>query len=176
MVMVRVRIRAGLVSTPTLKHDSLQKKIGPGLGPGPAPASTPPFTDTPHVHLTLKVMVMIGDCWISIRFVCFFVWRFVACDRPVSGNINLLVYLENNFWSSLRISLLHLLEYINVLLLPLFFRAKLGERAIFWFTVTAPQFKWLTEQKNLKSLRSLNKAQRDATNFTLISKHEFKDL
>ena len=84
-------------------------------------------------------MVMIGDCWISIRFVCFFVWRFVACDRPVSGNINLLVYLENNFWSSLRISLLHLLEYINVLLLPLFFSGQAGRaRYILIYSNRAP--------------------------------------
>ena len=42
--------------------------------------------------------------WISIRFVCFCVSRFVACDRPVSGN-NRPDCFEDVSWSFLFLSL-----------------------------------------------------------------------
>ena len=45
------------------------------------------------------------------------------------------------------------------------FSAKLDVYVTFWFALTPPSLKWLTEQKNPKSLWSLQKAQRDATNF-----------
>ena len=43
------------------------------------------------------------------------------------------------------------------------FSAKLGQRVTLWFALTPPSLKWLTEQKNPKSLRSLQNAQRDTT-------------
>ena len=48
------------------------------------------------------------------------------------------------------------------------FSAKLGEHVTLWFTLTLPSLKWLTEQKNPKSLLSLQNAQRDTTNFAVI--------
>ena len=48
------------------------------------------------------------------------------------------------------------------------FSAKLGEHVTLWFALTPPSLKWLTEQKNPKSLQSLQNAQRDTTNFAVI--------
>ena len=84
--------------------------------------------------------------WISIRFVCFCVSRFVACDRPVSGN-NRTDCFEDVSWSFLFLSLARIkqstsyprqfpltiaisfaiFEY-SIVILSL--RAKLGECAI----------------------------------------------
>ena len=48
------------------------------------------------------------------------------------------------------------------------FSAKLGEHVTLWFALTPPSLKWLTEQKNPKSLLSLQNAQRHTTNFAII--------
>ena len=39
------------------------------------------FAAVNHLHQSRVQKVMVCDLWISIRFVCFSVSRFVACDR-----------------------------------------------------------------------------------------------
>ena len=50
----------------------------------------------------------------------------------------------------------------------LFLQVTLGERMALWLALTPPPLKWLTEQKNLISLRSLQNTKRDATNLLVI--------
>ena len=50
----------------------------------------------------------------------------------------------------------------------LFLQAKLGEHIALWLALTPPPLKWLTEQKNPKSLRSLQNMKRNATNLLVI--------
>ena len=49
------------------------------------------------------------------------------------------------------------------------FSAKLGEHVTLWFALTPPSLKWLTDQKNPKSLRSLQYTQRDTMNWAVTS-------
>ena len=97
-------------------------------------------------------------------FTCDCVSRFVACDRPVSGN-NRLVFFED--FSNLFYSCFSQKES-NVCLLPstknplisrfppLFLSSLesfsvlflLGECVASWFALTPSPLKWLTEQKN----------------------------
>ena len=113
----------------------------------------------------LRKHVFTCDWYISIHFVCFCFSTFVACDRPLSGNNQLVFFkdfsdvlffqvscknktmsascpLQNVHSSSWFPSLfLSSLESFSVL----FLWAKLAE---LWFALTPPPLKWLTEQKN----------------------------
>ena len=113
----------------------------------------------------LRKHVFTCDWCISIHFVCFCFSTFVAWDRPLSGNNQLVFFkdfsdvlffqvscknktmsascpLQNVHSSSWFPSLfLSSLESFSVL----FLWAKLGE---LWFALTPPPLKWLMEQKN----------------------------
>ena len=52
------------------------------------------FCSVNHLSGPLRKHIFTCDWCISIHFVCFCVLRFVACDRPVSGN-NRLVFFED---------------------------------------------------------------------------------
>ena len=105
--------------------------------------------------------------------------RFIACDRLVSGN-NQLVRVQRFFWSFLGMStplagikqwqaqknstqLSDFLPYSwavwSLSQFSLFLQAKLGEHVALWFALTPPTLKWLMEQENPKSLQSLHNAQ-----------------
>ena len=124
------------------------------------------FCSFSHRSGPLRKHVFTCDWCISIHFVCFCFSTFVACDRPLSGNNQLVFFkdfsdvlflqvscknktmsascpLQNVHSSSWFPSLfLSSLESFSVL----FLWAKLGE---LWFALTLPPLKWLTEQKNL---------------------------
>ena len=128
--------------------------------------------------------VMVYDSWL-VDFDPFLlrVSRFVACDRPVSGNNRLVKFasqifmiflilvtcknkatpasfLRQTIHSPSRFSLLFLSSLEQEL-------AKLGEHVTLWFALTPPSLKWLTEQKNPKSPLSLQNAQRNTMNFAV---------
>ena len=141
---------------------------------------------------------MIRDWWISIRFICFVFQGSLLCDRPVSGNNRLVKFASQIFLIFLilvscknkatSVSFLRQKIYSPSRFPSLFlnslesFSAKLGEHVALWFALTPPSLKWLTEQKNPKSLRSLQYAQRDTTNFAVsesfsgISTHIFASV
>ena len=114
-------------------------------------------------------------------FVHFIFQVSLLCDRPVSGNYRLvkfalhiftifliLVTCENKATSaSFLRQKIHSPSWFPSLFLSSLtsFSAKLDVYVTLWFALTPPSLKWLTEQKNPKSLRSLQKAQRNATNF-----------
>ena len=77
----------------------------------------------------------------------------------VRGRSAICPSLDKNSSSRLPSLFLSSLESFSVLSL----RAKLGERVALWFSLTLPPLKWLTKQKNPKSLRSLQNAQLDTT-------------
>ena len=116
------------------------------------------FCSVKHLSGPLRKHLFTCDWCFSIHFFCFCVLRFVACDRPVSGN-NRLVFFEDfsdhssscllpltKIHSSWRFPSLFLssLESFSVL----FLQAKLGECFVLWFALTPPPLNWLTEQKN----------------------------
>ena len=127
--------------------------------------------------------VMICDWWISIRFICFLLQGSLLCDSPVSGNNRLVKFASQIFLIFLilatcknkatSVSLprqkIHSPSWFPSLFLTSLesFSAKLGQHVTLWFALTSPSLKWLTEEKNPKSLRSLQYAQRDATNFAI---------
>ena len=93
----------------------------------------------------LRKHIFTCDWCISIHFVCFCVLRFVACDRPVSGN-NRLVFFEDFSDHSLFLSLAldkksthhrDFLRYSWAVYVEsfsvLFLRAKPGECVALWF-------------------------------------------
>ena len=112
-------------------------------------------------------------------FVCSVFQGSLLCDRPVSGN-NRLVKIASQIFliflilknkataASFRRQKIHSPSQFPSLFLSSLesFSAKLGEHVALWFALTPSSLKWLTEKKNPKSLRSLQYAQRDITNFT----------
>ena len=54
------------------------------------------FCSVNHLSGPLRKHIFTSDWCILIHFVCFCVLRFVACDRPVSGD-NRLVFFEEDF-------------------------------------------------------------------------------
>ena len=121
--------------------------------------------------------------WFVIRFVCFAFQGLLLCDRPVSGNNGLvkfalqifkifliLVTCKNKATSaSFLWQKIHSPSRFPLLFSSSLesFSAKLGEHVTLWFALTLPSLKWLTEQKNPKSLLSLQNAQSDTTNFAV---------
>ena len=107
----------------------------------------------------------------------------LLCDRPVSGNNRLvkfvlqifmiffiLVTCKNNATpASFVRQNIHSPSWFPSLFLrsPESFSAKLDVHVTLWFAVTLPSLKWLTEQKNPKSLRSLQNAQCHTMNFAV---------
>ena len=118
--------------------------------------------------------VLVCDSWLLAfdPFCLFRVSRALLCDRPVSGNNRLVKFASQVFFFIL-------VACKNKATSASFFRqkfrspsrftfailgqsiesfssdaCKLGERVTFWFALTPPSLKWLTEQKNPKSLRS----------------------
>ena len=59
----------------------------------------------------LRKQIITCDWCISIHFVCFCLSRFVACDRPVSGN-GRPVFFKYFFWSFLFLSLERIKQYV----------------------------------------------------------------
>ena len=126
------------------------------------------FYSVNHSSGPLRKHMFTCDWCISIQFVCFCVSRFIACDHPLLGNNNWLVFFKDfsdlsyscllQEWrmsassplqkvhSSSRFPPLFFssLESFSVL----FLLAKLDECFVSWFAVTPPPLKWLTEQKN----------------------------
>ena len=117
------------------------------------------FCSVNHLSGPLRKHIFTFDWCILIHFVFFCVLRFVARDRPVSGN-NWLKFSSNIFLiflilvsclrqkvhASWRFPSLFLssLESFSVL----FMQFELGECFALWFVLTPPTHKWLTEQKN----------------------------
>ena len=108
---------------------------------------------------------MVCDSWlvISIRFVCFVFQGSLLCDRLVSCNnasqifmiFLILVTCKNKATSaSFRQQKIHSPSWFPSLLLSSLesFSAKLDVHVTLWFALTPPSLKWLTEQKNPKSL------------------------
>ena len=83
------------------------------------------------------------------------VLRFVACDRPVSGNNRLVLFedfSDHSYSCLLPSTKSPLIIAISFAVLEsfsvLFLQAKIGECFALWFALTPPPLKWLTEQKN----------------------------
>ena len=128
--------------------------------------------------------VLVCDWWISIRLVYFVFQGLLLCDHPVSGNNRLvkfasqislifliLVTCKNKATSaSFLWQKIHSLSRFPLLFLSSLelFSAKLGKHITLWFALTLPLLKWLTEQKNPKSLRSLQYVQHGTTNFAFV--------
>ena len=130
-----------------------------------------------------KVMVCaFCDWWILVRF---FVLHFKVCCFVIIlfwAIIDWLSLLRRFSWSFLFLSLARIMQCLP----PSFNKksthhrdlrcyswtvkslAKLGEHVTMWFALTPPSLKWLMEQKNPKSLQSLQYAQGDTTNFAVI--------
>ena len=130
-------------------------------------------------------MIVIRDWWISIRFVCFVFQGSLLCDGPVSGNNRLV-----NFASHIFIVFLILVTCKNKAVSASFLRKKIyspsrfpslflsrqsrvilsqaGRARYIVICINLPSLKWLTKQKNPKSLLSFKNAQRDSTNFAVI--------
>ena len=136
-----------------------------------------------YLHKFKRSWFVIHDWWISIHFVCFAFQGLLLCDRPVSGNNRpvkfalhiskiflILVTCKNKVTSAsfLRPKIHSPSRFPSLFLSSLeSFAAKLGEHVTLWFALTPPSLKWLTEQKNAKSLLSLQNAQRETTNFVV---------
>ena len=139
-------------------------------------------------------------CWISegrslwfviVRFRSFslcYVWRFVACDRSVSGNNRPLVlnvcfvdfydlsyscHLQASavppFFDKNSLTIIKSFAVLEQSRVILRISPKLGEHVTLWFALTPPKLKWLTEQKN-PTLWTLQKGQRDTTKFAVNKK------
>ena len=132
----------------------------------------------------------------SVLFVSYFKVRCLLCDRPVSGNnrldlkLALLIFLiflilvtyMNKATSAVRLCASFpstknpltfaissaILEQSRVII-----SAKPRELVTLWFALTPPSLTRLTEQKNPKSLRSLQYAHRHTTNVAVNRNQDF---
>ena len=118
---------------------------------------------------------MIHDWWISICCVCFLFQGWLLCDCPVSGNNQLAIkvcfvdFYDLSYSCHFLWQRLHSPSGFSSLFLSSLesSSAKLGKHVTLWFALTPPSLKWSTEQKNPKSLQSLQYEQHDTTNFAV---------
>ena len=133
---------------------------------------------------------MVCDSWLVdfVPFCLFHVEGSLLCDRPVLGNYGLvkfalqifmifliLVTCKNKATSaSFRRQKIHSPSWFPLLLLSSLesLSAKRNVHVTLWFALTPPSLKWLMEQKNPKSLWSLQNTRRNTMNFAV--KHQEK--